>query len=229
MAKSETIAYQMPLSAKRNEAGELEWATDVDKINKLILGFDWQAALSKYNKRNKFYWGFSISGCGGEDLLPIIDAKIEMTKASIDNPEFMLEMAVMPGKLEEEHYGLLIEAFDENMEDPQFKFWWDNDPRGPRKRNLKVKGRVIKEVKQISQYSGADDLKLEDVDVSIEEAKIFFEFKDLVKKDIRKVFKKRLKEQQLKHHPDSTTGSEESFLYLQKCRNVLEKWLLSWA
>ena len=224
MKMSRIIAYQYPLNAKRNEAGDLVWDNEI-RISKLVLGFDWQAALVKYNKRNRFYWGFSVSGCGGDDLLPVIDAKIELARPSMDSPEFMLEMAVMPGKLEPEHYSILMEALEENIDDPEFKIWWDSDPRGPRKRKPKIKRKMFEEVKQIPRYNGSDDLKLEDVRVSLEEARSFFEVKDLQKKYLRKLFKKRLKELQLKHHPDSDTGNEETFLYLQKCRDVLEKWM----
>lgn len=227
MVTKNTVAYQYILKAERSDNGDFHWLTDSVKIEKLLLGVDWKPIFTKYNNRQRFYWGFSVSGCGGDELFPLIDFKIELIKASLKNPEFMLEAAVMPGKLDSEQRSLFDEAMALCIEEPEFKIWWDDDPRGPRKRKLKVKKKLLEEILKIKAYSGEDDLKLEDAKVSLEEAKEFFGFSDLKKLEIRSIFKKKLKEMQLKCHPDSETGDEESFLFLQKCRSIMEKWLKS--
>jgi len=219
-----TIAYQYKFKVTRID-NVIEWITPVSKIDKLLLGFEWKSAFDGFNRRKRFYWGFSISGNGGDEMSPIIDAKIEVSIPCLKKPAFILEMAVMPGKLDEEQRKILEEGLDNCIGEDDFKIWWDDDPRGPRKRKLKVKRNMLWEIKQIKQYSGSDDLQLEDAEISLEEAKGFFSLEDCKKYEIRQIFKEKLKEAQLRCHPDSETGSEESFLFMQKCRSVLEKWL----
>jgi hypothetical protein len=219
-----TIAYQYRFKVVRKDEG-LDWITPIENLNKLLLGFDWMSAFNKFNKRKRFYWGFSVSGHGGDEMFPIIDAKIELVKSSLKNPEFMLEMAVMPGKLDSDQRKLLEEGLELCLGEDDFKLWWDDDPRGPRKRKIKIKKHMLEEVRKIKPYDGSDDLQLEDAEMSVDEAKEFFNLRDCKKYEIRKIFKEKLKEAQLRCHPDAETGSEEAFLFMQKCRTVLEKWL----
>jgi hypothetical protein len=219
------LAYQYSLEAARNEEDELSWKTDSKLIDKLFLGFPWKSILSDYNKRANFYYGFSVSG-HGDDLFAVIDAKVETSKASLTAPEFLLEVAVMPHKCSMEHHKLLLEVLDTTLEDATFKVWWEHDRRGPRKRKVKDKKKIIDEIKKLGNYAGEDDLKLEDVEVSISEALTYFGFAPhLDRKEVRNEFKAKYRKLQLKHHPDSETGNEENFLYLQKCRGVLGKWI----
>ena len=221
------IVYQYVLKAERDDDGNLTWNPSQDTISKLFLGFPWQEVMNSYNKRAKFYYGFSISG-HGDELFPIIDAKVEIHKASLANPEFIFEIASMPTKLTKEHRDKLYEILDNEtlIEKLDFKIWWDDDPRGPRKRKLKDKKKLIEEVKNLSPYTDLDDLKMEDAEVSIHEALTHFGFEtNLSAKEVKKDFKTKHRQLQLKHHPDSETGSEEAFLYLQKCHNILKKWI----
>lgn len=221
------IVYQYVLKAERSSEGVLSWEIGEDKVDKLFLGFPWKELLESYNKRAKFYYGFSISG-HGDELFPIIDAKVEVNKSSLNNPEFLIEVASMPSKLIDDHRSKLMDVIEDDvlLDKQDFKLWWDHDPRGPRKRKLKDKKKLVEEVKAVPEYSGGDDLKMEDAEVSIHEALIFFGFDKHVRpKDIRTDFKSKYRELQLKHHPDSDTGNEESFLFLQKCHNILKKWI----
>jgi hypothetical protein len=219
------LAYQYLLEANRSDQDGLSWKTDPEKIDQLFLGFPWKSILSDYNKRAKFYYGFSISG-HGDELFPVVDAKIETSKMSLTTPEFLLEIAIMPDKCSLEHRKLLLEVLEATIEDPNFKVWWEHDRRGPRKRKVKDKKKIFEEIKNMDSYKDGDDLKLEDVEVSVPEALAYFGFAShLDRNEVRKEFKTKYREFQLKHHPDSETGNEENFLYLQKCRKVLAKWI----
>lgn len=225
MAIPKILAYQYQLVAIRNEDGELSWKTDPEKIDKLFLGFSWKSILSDYNKRSKFYYGFSLSG-HGDEMFPVVDAKIETSKMSLTAPEFLLEIAVMPHKCSIEHRDALLSVLEMTIEDPGFKVWWEHDRRGPRKRKVKDKKNIIEEVKRLGCYTGEDDLKLEDVEITVPEALTYFGFAThLGRKEVRKEFKIKYRKLQLEHHPDSETGNEENFLHLQKCHKVLTKWI----
>lgn len=217
------VVYQFILKANIDDKN-LIWETDTKLVDKLLLGLPWRTIIESYSGRNGFYWGLSVAG-HVDDAYPIIDLKIETIKASLKKIEFLLEMSVMPGKLTKDQRVLFDESLSDCIDDDGFKIWWGDDPRGPRKRNEKAKKQLLEEVLSIKVYDGSDDMKIEDADVSIEEALEFFEFQDLKRSEVRNLFKKKLKELQLKNHPDSDTGSEESFLFLQKCRLVLEKWI----
>jgi len=220
------IVYQYIVKATRDEK-DIDWGIEDETMSKLFLGFPWKEALNSYNIRTKFYYGFSISGHGDEQF-PIIDAKVEVHKPSLANPEFMIEVASMPTKLLPEHREHLNSVLNDAslIEKQEFKIWWDDDPRGPRKRKLKDKNRLIAKVKELDSYTGSDDLKMEDAEVSIPEALIFFGFDtNFTQREARKDFKVRYRQLQLEHHPDSETGNEESFLFLQKCYNILKKWI----
>ena len=218
-----SIAFQYLLKAKR-QGDTLVWDLPDEELDKLFLKLPWREVLKRYHSRGRFYWGFSISG-HGEEVFPIMDVKVETEKPSLTAPVFSLEMAVQPTKLNSEERTLLEELLESYLKDPNFKLWWDNDPRGPRKRPDKIKKRMLDAVKQMPKYAGEDDLQLEDVKVSVPEALKFFGFDKTTKpRQVKKEFRAKLKSLQLKHHPDTETGSEEKFLYLQKCRSVLEKW-----
>lgn len=224
MDKIKILAYQYCLKADRND-GELVWEAPSELIDKLFLGFPWVETLNSYNKRSKFYYGFSISG-HGDETFAIIDAKIEACKPSINSPEFLLEIAVCPDRCSSEHRAALLELLQETTEDAEFKVWWEDDRRGPRKRKPKDKQKIIDEVIALGDYTGIDDLKLEDVEVSIKDALEFFDYPPHIdRKAARKSYKLKYRQLQLEHHPDSETGDEDKFLYLQKCRKVLDKWM----
>jgi len=54
----------------------------------------------------------------------------------------------------------------------------------------------------------------------------YFRFEAGIKpKKAAEGYKRVLKEKQLVMHPDTESGSEDQFLYLQKCRTVVEKYL----
>lgn len=214
------LAYQYQLALKDEQL-----CPDPSKINQLLLGYPWEHAFQNYKPRARFYWGFSISGFGG-DLVPIIDAKIETSKASFTTPEFVLEIGVMPTKLTVEDRKKFEELLEATLEDEEFKVFWDNDPRGPRKRSFKEKTKILEEVKKLPSYTGEDDPKIEDVSVSLDESLKYFGFEpDIKPKKAAEVYKKLLKEKQLVMHPDAEGGSEDQFLYLQKCRTVVEVYL----
>tara|TARA_B100000614_G_scaffold259560_1_gene284442 strand:- start:565 stop:1242 length:678 start_codon:yes stop_codon:yes gene_type:complete len=224
MKMPKIVVYQYLVSAERKD-DKLEWCEET--ISKLLLGFPWREAMNSYNKRAKFYFGFNISG-HGDELFPIIDAKVELHRASLQNPQFLIEVATMPNKLTEEHRKALSHLLDDRqiIEDQEFKIWWDHDPRGPRKRKLKDKEKIILDIKAMPAYAENDDLKMEDAEVSIHEALQFFGYEaHASKKDVRDSFKSTYRGLQLKFHPDSETGNEESFLFLQKCHNLLKKWI----
>ncbi len=225
MPPPKILAYQYQLEATRNETGEVSWKTDPEKINQLFLDFPWKSILSDYNNRLKFYYGFSLSG-HGDEMFPVVDAKIETSKLSLTSPEFLLEVAVMPHKCSTKHRDLLIQLLETTIEDADFKVWWEHDRRGPRKRKVKDKKKILDEIKSTSRYGGEDDLKLEDVEITVPEALVYFGFAThLNRKEVRKDFKIRHRKLQLEHHPDAETGSEENFLHLQKCHKVLTKWI----
>jgi len=223
MTEPKIVVYQYTLCAERTD-DTLTWK-DEDSINKLFLGFPWKEPLNEYNKRARFYWGFSISG-HGEEVYPVIDAKVELSKPSMATPEFTLEMAVILEKLSIDQRRQFESLLDDYINDKSFKVWWDDDPRGPRKRSAKVKKKLIAAIKRIKTYDGSDDLKLEDVEVSLKEALEFFEYDYSAKtRDVKDSYKLAFKKLALKHHPDADTGSESSFIYLGKCRSVLETWI----
>ena len=220
MKHPKILAYQYTLSFKDEKL-----SPDLVKINQLLLGYPWEQGFQNYKPRARFYWGFSISGFGG-DLVPIIDAKIETSKASFSSPEFILEVGVMPNKLISDDRKKFEELLEATLEDDDFKVFWDSDPRGPRKRSFKEKTKILDEVKKLPAYLGEDDPKMEDVDVSLEEAMKYFGFEAGIKpKKAAEGYKRVLKEKQLVMHPDTESGSEDQFLYLQKCRTVVEKYL----
>jgi len=224
MKQPKILAYQYTLSITDTAEGP-QFQPSKEKIDQLLLGYPWEYAFANYKSRARFYWGFSVSGFGGE-LVPILDAKIETSKASFTNPEFVLEMGVMPNKLTAEDRQKFSTLLEESLNDEEFKVFWDSDPRGPRKRSSKEKLKIIEEVKKLPVYAGEDDPKIEDIEVSLQEALQYFNFDVEIKpKKAAETYKRVLKEKQLVTHPDTDEGSEEQFLYLQKCRTVVEKYL----
>ena len=216
------LVYKVPVSAEVKDG--VLWL-DAEKVATLSLGINWVPYAQKYYRRSGFYWDLSISG-HGEGSLPVIDAKVELHVKSKTSPVFMLEIATLPAKLDLDQRSNLEKVMEDNLDNPEFKVWWENDHRGPRKRSAKVKRKLLDKVKSLNKYDGSDDLKMEDIQVSIKEALTYFEFdKDSSKEEIKDGFKPKLKRFQLKTHPDSETGSEEDFLYLQKCKSEILTWL----
>ena len=216
------IVYRVPIPAEIKEG--VLWL-DAEQIATLSLGINWIPYAQKYYRRSGFYWDLSISG-HGEGALPVIDAKVELHVRSQTAPVFMLEIATLPTKLDLDQRSTLEKVIEDNLDNSEFKVWWENDHRGPRKRSAKVKRKILDKVKSLNKYDGSDDLKLEDIQVSIKEALSYFEFgNNASKEEIKEGFKPKLKKFQLKTHPDSVTGSEEDFLYLQKCKIEILTWL----
>lgn len=221
---SKVVVYQMLLKATKKDE-KFSWEIPSKDIEDLFLGIDWQGPFQRYNLRSRFYWGFSISG-SGEEAYPVLEGKLELSKPSLDTPEFTLEVACVPSKLEASQREMLHQSVEKFLTNEDFKIWWEDDPRGPRKRPLNIKQQLLNDLKKLKAYNGSDDMKLEDVTVSIKEALQYFGYEANTKpKEVAKSFKKKLKELQVKAHPDSDSGSEDSFIYLQKCRKVVEVWL----
>ena len=94
------------------------------------------------------------------------------------------------------------EGLKASIEEEKLRIWWSNDSRGSRKRSLDDKRKILQEVKQTQGYDGSGDLKLEDIEISVSDALEFFGFDSNIKiKDLKKVFKDRFREFQLKYHP----------------------------
>ena len=219
---SNILIYRVPVSSEVKDG--ILWLA-ADEVATLSLGINWIPYAQKYFRRSGFYWDLSISG-HGEGSLPVIDAKVELHLKSLTAPVFMLEVATLPSKLDLDQRSLLEEAIESNLENPEFKIWWESDHRGPRKRSAKVKRKILYGVKALKRYNGSDDLVLEDIQVSLKEALTYFELnQNSSKKEAREDFKPILKKFQLKTHPDASTGSEEDFLYLQKCKTEILAWL----
>lgn len=224
MTRIRDVAYKYTFCGKRVD-NRLKWAPAPSKISLLTLGFDWRHPISNYNKRSEFYYGFLVSK-NGEEMSPIIDAKIELTKASIDYPQFTFEAAVAVPRLSLEQRDLFNKMLNEFKEDPKFKIWWD-DEGGPRKRSAKKKDLLIKTILSLPSYNGEENLSHEDAEVSIRDALKYLEYEPKTDKNqIKKDYKKRIAKLTLKFHPDNQeTGNEEQFIYLQKCKVVLDSWV----
>lgn len=221
------LAYQYSLKAARQPDGTLKWSIPEDKIDRLMLGFPWRDAISFYSKRSRFYWGFSLAG-SQEDMFPILDGRWELDVASLEEPEYVLEMATFPTKLDPSQRAALDNLLKELIDDPDFDFWWEDDIRaGPRKRSAKAKKKIITEYEQLPVYDGSEDLTLEDSNVTLKQALDMFGFgQDAKPKVVGKMYRLKHKQLQLKYHPDnSDTGDEQKFMFLQKCKSVIEEWI----
>lgn len=228
MRIAKVFAYQYIVKAKRDGVtGELTWSVPNEKIDQLMLGIPWQESVKLYSKRARFYWGFSFAG-DQEDLFPILDGKWELSEASLEEPEYTIEMAVFPTKLSTEQGVMLDDLVKNSSDDNNFKFWWDDDIRGgPRERSAKAKKKIIAEYEQLPKYDGSEDLTLEDSSVTVKQALELFGFDSEAKsKVVSKLYKLKYKQLQLKHHPDNTdTGDKQMFMFLQKCKIALEEWI----
>jgi len=222
---SRILIYEYELQANRDDKDQLTWEVDPERVDQLLLDLPWQKPLQTYNKRNKFYWGMSVGY--DEGIPPIIDASIELVKPSIKHPVYQLEVLITPGKLDSgqrEHLDKTLRSF---KGDPKLKIGWEDAISPPRKRTDKALKRLLKQLRDIPLYKGDDDLELQDSVVSVPEALEFFGFETASKqKTVSKVFTAKLREMQFKFHPDNPeSGSESNFLFLQKCKNVLENWI----
>lgn len=218
------LVFEYQLRAKRVD-GQLTFELSNEELDDLFLGFDWKTPINSYSGRTKFYWGFSISG-HGEEAMPVIEARMEASVQSLAEPAFLLEMAVTPSKIDTEQKQRLLRATKLLLKRSEFRIWWDHDVRGSRKRSNKAKLKLWEELNRQKDYAGEDDLRLEDVKVSVGDALEFFGFERKAKaRDVKTQFSPKLKEMQLRYHPDSETGNEETFLHMQRCRSILEKWM----
>jgi len=214
------LVYQYTFTVLRKSEG-------VPLQNKVIteLAFGLDGFFVPYSNRKELHSVMSLFDHGNEGF-PVINITFGLTKASVENLEFLIEVLTVPAKLLPFHREQLEKVVAQMLEDENFKLWWSSDPRGPRKRPLVDKQKILQQLKEIPAYSGASDLQLEDIDISISDALEFFGFDKATKaRDLKKTFKKKFREYQLKHHPDSASGDEKTFMHVQNCRDVLEKWM----
>lgn len=217
MAKS--ISYQYTFKIKYGESD-----AEVNDTNISGLCFNLDSFFRPYLKRKEPYFYTSMFDYGQEGL-PIIDIGFQLVDAKSDFLTYQIDVMVVPVKLSECHREFLETVLEKVIEQDDFKIWYGNDPRGARKRSLLDKQQILAYIKA-SQYDGSSDLKLEDIEITVEDALSFFGLnKDIKVKEFKKVFKKRYRELQLKYHPDSELGSENDFMRLQDCKDILEDWI----
>lgn len=192
-------------------------------LNKLTFGL--AKIFSSYSCRKDPQFTTTLFDHGQEGF-PIIDITFGLDKASIDTLNFLLEVTVVPSKLISEQRSDFEKTLSEVIGDENLKIWFDTDPRGARKRSLSDKQKILDQLKEMPSYNGSSDLKLEDIEITILDALTFFGFDKTTKpKELKKIFKKKFREYQLKHHPDSESGDDLTFMHVQNCREVLEKWM----
>lgn len=217
------LVYQYPFTLTRNGDSSITWEPSLEDLDKLFLGLQWKDILLTYSSRNDFYWGFEIKG--ESDMFPILEAKVELEIGSLSNPHFILEMAVMPSKITESQRVMLNELFIKYKSDEEFIAFWDDDPKGPGKRQANLKKKLVKALETIPIYKGENDISPEKAMITPSEALIYFGF-DKNKLPTEEEFKKKLREMQLKCHPDANNGDEKEFKHLQKCKKVIEEFVL---
>jgi len=223
---TKAISYQYQFVVPRDKDGKPVF-DDVKSLNQLSFGLN--DIFNAYFIRKQFHFETSVFDYGQEGF-PIYTISLSSIKVTTKDWKFQLAATVVPSKLIDVHRQLLHDGLAHTIDfvkDPeQFKIWWDNDPRGSRKRSLEDKVKILDEIRAMPTYNGSSDLQLEDIELTIEDALEFLGFNRASKpKDLKKIFKSKFRELQLKHHPDSPTGSDNAFMHLQNCREVVERWL----
>lgn len=214
------LVYQYPFYGIKTDVGFL-WEPDNEELDKLFLGIPWQPIVESFVARKDLYWGFEIRG--ESDVFPVLEGKVELEINSLTNPCLSLEMAVMPSKLETSKRALLEQLFHQYLDDEDFLVFWDDDPKEPGDKKQKaLKKKILESFKSIPCYAKENDISPEDSEVTPLEALKFFGY-DKGETPSQEDFKKRLREYQLKYHPDANDGDEKQFKHLQKCRKLLEE------
>lgn len=221
---TKVIVYQYPFTATKEEK-EFVWDPPVDELDKLFLGLPWRDILLSFMFRNDLYWGFDIKG--ESDMFSILEGKVELDVASLLNPHFSLELAVMPSKLSIKQRELLNQIFLKYKDDENFIAFWEEDgePPPPGKRQLNLKKKLCKALETIPTYDGENDITPEKAVITPMEALGYFGFS---KNEVpsQEEFKKRVRELQFKCHPD-VSGSEKEFKHLQKCKKIVEDFVFT--
>lgn len=218
---SRVLVYQYPFYAIKSEEGFI-WTPNTEEIDKLFLGMTWKPIIESWLERKDLYFGFEIRG--ESDVFPVMEGKVELEINSLSNPCMSLEMAVMPSKLDPIKRELLNALFTTYQTDEDFVAFWDDDPKDPGSRQTALKKKIRKSLDTIPVYKGENSINSENADVTPIEALQFFGYnKDNLPSE--EDFKKKLREFQLKYHPDANEGDEKQFRHLQKCRKLLEEFL----
>lgn len=218
--KNKILIYTYQIKASVKEDGSLEWAPSEEAIDELFFHMNWQMPVNTYRKRDSFFTGFEIKG--NSDIYPILEGKIELDVPSLIAPEFVLEVACTPSKLDVEQKAKVLALIEKYEQDDLFKAWWDSDDKGPDRKPRKNKQRIISILKsKMPEYKGEDDLTPDKCAVTLTEALQFLELGDNLPDE--KAFKAQLKKMQLKYHPDRNGGEEEPFKKLQKCKEIISE------
>lgn len=215
---TKSISYQYKFKVKQ---GSLNYQNTI--ISNLCFNLDFLFLPYLGRKEPCFYTNVFDYGQEG---LPLIDIGLQLVDIKSDFLTYQIDITAVPPKLSENHRKLLEDSMEQVIEQDDFKIWMGNDPRGARKRSLTDKRQILNQIKLMPHYDNSGDLKLEDIEITVNDALDFFGFeKDIKLKDIKKLFKKRFRELQLKYHPDSESGNENIFMRLQNCKDVLEEWM----
>lgn len=219
---TKAISFQYDFVISRNKEGQVIF--DVPEcLADLSFGFDVQ--FRPYLARKQPHFEANIFDYGA-DGFPTVSISLTLIKATANFLNFQLEVTAVPSKLIGTHRMMLERGLEKVIDTENFKIWWDNDPRGARKRSSGDKKKILETIKEIPVYDGSSDLKLEDIEITVPDALEFFGFSKSIKaKELKKVFKGKFRELQLKYHPDSDTGDESIFMHLQNCREVLDGWM----
>lgn len=218
---SRVLVYQYPFYAIKSAEG-YQWVPNEEDLDKLFLGMSWKPIIESWLERKDLYFGFEIRG--ESDVFPVMEGKVELEINSLSNPCMSLEMAVMPSKIDSSKRDILNDLFTNYQTDEDFVAFWDDDPKDPGFRQTALKKKIRKSLETIPVYKGENSINAENADVAPIEALQFFGYsKDNLPSE--EDFKKKLREFQLKYHPDANEGDEKQFRHLQKCRKLLEEFL----
>jgi hypothetical protein len=216
-----TLLYSFLLTGKKTN-NTVEWDVDPATLDKILLGIPLHIPLNDYNSRSRIYSGFNI---GYDDSMSFIEGSLDLVKSSLKELVFEVEMAVVPSKLETGRREAMESLLIEFKGDKRFKVGWEDSMTGIKKRTDKAMKRLLKQLRGIPHYKGEDDLKMEDIAVTVPEALSFLGLnEDAKKKDVVKTYKVSYRELARKLHPDSDEGDEDSFMFLQKCKSALDSW-----
>lgn len=199
--------------------GKVKLTTSEEDLNKVLLKFDAYSLIKPFLSRASLEVYLNVTSLE----IPIVDIRFETLSEEDPNAlKFNLEVSVLPEKLNKEEHQLLLELIQNNLENKSFYLWWST---GKKTKLTTKKRKILKKLLEIQAYQNEDSFIHSDNPVLIEDALRLFEFDAGSKTIAKEKFKNKLRELQLKLHPDSNTGSEKEFKYLQKCKILLEEWL----
>jgi len=222
MSYPRALVIQYEIEADKN-GDVLGWTENASLLDRLLLGVPIHMPLKTYAKRNRLYAGFSV---GYDDALFFLEGSLELTKATLKKAFFELEVVIIPSKLDPAQLEDLSALLRDNADNPKFKVGWEDSLAGPKKRTAKAMKRLLKQLKDDKSYSGEDDLRLEDIDVTHAEALEFLGYDATAKKNqVKADYKVKYRELTVKYHPDADQGDEDKFMFLQKCKATLDDWL----